>query len=279
MPGEQPFITEISYSNLADSAAQSLLRTGLLNGGIAEERVAASLANIADYNQTIAGEGLVESGFKTTTELTPQYDSVAIDQKWLAKYDMFVGRNCRITAFDLMADNIAIKTADITENRMLFMDQMAFDDCPDKTYDEDELKRFRTLFGDVAAADSKDVAVHLKEVQAYWQAKGVSFNTKASKAGGSSLITVWFHNDLDKNLFVGHTGVLFYVDEALYFLEKISFQEPYQLLKFNNRQALSDYLMNRYDVSYDQPVAKPFVMENDDLIEGYRSNPNNKEGQ
>ncbi len=74
---------------------------------------------------------------------------------------------------------------------------------------------------------------------------------------------------------MAHTGVLFYDDEGLLFLEKISFQEPYQLLRFANRQALSDYLMNRYDSSSEQPYAKPFIMENDALIEGYRANPNN----
>jgi len=47
-------------------------------------------------------------------------------------------------------------------------------------------------------------------------------------------------------------------------------------LKFNNRAELNDYLMNKYDTVWGQPVARPFSMENDELLKGYRNNPNNK---
>ncbi len=274
---EQAFIKEIHYSNLVDKKTQDMLKAALLKAGIDQKRVDLTLANIVDYNQTIAGTALVEDGFKASEQLTPQYDTAAIDEKWLKKYELFIGRNCRITAFDLMADNITIAKPDVTENKMLFMDETALADCPNKTYSETELNQFRTLFGDVPAEMTKDITVHLKAVKDYWQQKGVTFNSKASQKGGASLITVWFHSDLDNNLFVGHTGVLFYDNADLLFLEKISFQEPYQLLKFNNRQQLNDYLMNRYDNNYNQPVARPFIMENDQLIEGYRPSPNNVE--
>ncbi len=274
---EQAFIKEIHYSNLLDKTAQDMLKAALLKAGIDQKRIDLTLANIVDYNQTIDGIDLVDSGFKASEQLIPQYDTVAIDEKWLKKYELFIGRNCRITAFDLMADNITIGKPDVTDNKMLFMDETALADCPNKTYSETELNQFRTLFGDVPAEMTKDMTVHLKAVKDYWQAKGVSFNEKATSESGASLITVWFHSDLDNNLFVGHTGVLFYDNADLLFLEKISFQEPYQLLKFKDRQQLNDYLMNRYDNAYNQPIAKPFIMENDELLEGYRPNPNNIE--
>ncbi|WP_317723436.1 DUF4300 family protein [Clostridium tetani] len=55
------------------------------------------------------------------------------------------------------------------------------------------------------------------------------------------------------------------------------FNEPYQVIKFDNRIELNDYLMNKYDLSWNQPNAKPFIMENDQLLKGYRENPNNPE--
>ena len=82
-----------------------------------------------------------------------------------------------------------------------------------------------------------------------------------------------FHESIDENdnyLFVGHTGILFESDKKLYFLEKIAFQEPYQLTRFNNRSELNDYLMKKYDVSYDQPTVSPFIMENDQLLQEYK---------
>ena len=36
---------------------------------------------------------------------------------------------------------------------------------------------------------------------------------------------------------------------------------------------ISDYLMEKYDTSWDQDTARPFIMENDSLMEGYRTVP------
>ena len=74
-------------------------------------------------------------------------------------------------------------------------------------------------------------------------------------------------------IFVGHVGVLLPFEGKLLFIEKLAFQEPYQAILFANRTELSDYLMNRYDVEWEQPNAIPFIMENDSLMKGYRPNP------
>ena len=76
-------------------------------------------------------------------------------------------------------------------------------------------------------------------------------------------------------LFVGPGGVLLTAEDgALYFVEKVAFQEPYRLLRFADRTALSDYLMGKYDTSWGQDTARPFIMENGELMEGWRANPN-----
>ena len=62
-------------------------------------------------------------------------------------------------------------------------------------------------------------------------------------------------------------------DGSLYFVEKVAFQEPYRLVKLRNRTELSDYLMEKYDTAWDQDTTRPFIMENDSLMEGYRANP------
>ena len=55
---------------------------------------------------------------------------------------------------------------------------------------------------------------------------------------------------------IGHTGVLLPASDALYFVEKVAFQEPYRLLKFKTRTELSDYLMLKYDTEWGriQPI-------------------------
>ena len=34
--------------------------------------------------------------------------------------------------------------------------------------------------------------------------------------------------------------------------------------------------MSRYDTAWGQPVTRPFIMKNYELLKGYRNNPNNK---
>ena len=51
-------------------------------------------------------------------------------------------------------------------------------------------------------------------------------------------------------------------DKKLLFVEKLSFSPPYQVLKFDNRKQLKNYLMGMYDTSWGQEEAKPFIMEN-----------------
>ena len=48
----------------------------------------------------------------------------------------------------------------------------------------------------------------------------------------------------------------------------------YRLLRFADRTALNDYLMGKYDTSWGQDTASPFIMENDELMDGWRPNPN-----
>ena len=89
------------------------------------------------------------------------------------------------------------------------------------------------------------------------------------------LISVVLHDkfsDTDNTLFIGHVGVLLPAEDgSLYFVEKVAFQEPYRLVKLRNRTELSDYLMEKYDTAWDQDTARPFIMENDRLMEGYLS--------
>ena len=127
--------------------------------------------------------------------------------------------------------------------------------------------------------NTKDINTHLQTMQSAWKERGINFRYKNDPTK-ASLISAVFHSQItpeENTLFVGHVGVLVPFEGKLLFIEKLAFQEPYQAIKFANRTQLSDYLMNRYDVEWEQPNAIPFIMENDALMEGYRPNPYKKE--
>ena len=175
-----------------------------------------------------------------------------------------------------MKDFITTKNSLVKSGEMLFMDMESLKNVPFKLFSETEKDKFVNLFSEIPTKATKDVKIHVENVKNIWKERGVKFD-KNSKV---SMISVFFHfnDEPEENiLFIGHVGVL--VSEKngkLLFIEKLAFQQPYQVLKFNSRTELNDYLMNKYDTAWGQPVARPFIMENDELLKGYGNNPNNK---
>lgn len=186
---------------------------------------------------------------------------------------MFIGYNCRIISYDLMKDSIHIGKNDTKNTSMLVFDEHALEYSPKDLFNQTEEEGFKTLYSYIPTESTKDISLHLEKVKEDWKNKEIEFLNKDKR----SVVSVFFHDE-EGFLFIGHMGVLIPTrDGKLLFLEKLSFQAPYQAIKFDNRTELNDYLMNKYDISKNQPTAKPFIMENDQLLEGYRENPNNPE--
>ena len=64
----------------------------------------------------------------------------------------------------------------------------------------------------------------------------------------------------------GHAGVLLDTGNEILFFEKISFELPYQLIRFEDRDQLKEYLMRCYDVDTTGECASPFILENDRVL-------------
>ena len=210
------------------------------------------------------------AGFEVKQVTEEKYDPYAMQEEWDAAYPDFMGYNCRITAFGLFGDHITIAADAETREDIILMDMASLEEDSSAMQNDKDMDRFRVLYSTVPTDDTKDVSVHVENLRSDWKNRGIVFDNNPDV----SLISVVFHDawDGENQLFIGHTGVLFQVSETeLYFVEKIAFQEPYQLTIFNNRTELNDYLMTKYDTGTGQPTAAPFIMENDELMEGYRS--------
>ena len=250
-----------AYSNLVDAKSQKEVRKVMLDAGLSRKNVDAWLADVKTYNKTIKNTGLVKKGFKKMKK-SPQYDENKIMELWSKKNDLFIGYNCRITAFDLMKDKIKVDENAKANPTELFMDQDALKNAPEKKFTKKQTATFEKLFSTVNTEYTTDVDTHVKKMQKSLKAKGVTISKKTK----ASLITVVYHSSFGKEeneLFVGHAGVLVPIrDGKLLFVEKLSFSLPYQVIKFDNRKQLYQYLMGMYDTQWGQKEAKPFIMEN-----------------
>ena len=266
---EQPYIEQINYSNLIDTSVQKQLAEIMNSADISPVRQQVFFDHVNQFNNTVSSEGMA-AGFEVKQVTEEKYDPYAMQEEWDAAYPDFMGYNCRITAFGLFGDHITIAADAETREDIILMDMASLEEDSYAMQNDKDMDRFRVLYSTVPTDDTKDVSVHVENLRSDWKNRGIVFDNNPDV----SLISVVFHDawDGENQLFIGHTGVLFQVSETeLYFVEKIAFQEPYQLTIFNNRTELNDYLMAKYDTGTGQPTAAPFIMENDELMEGYRS--------
>lgn len=186
----------------------------------------------------------------------PVYDVEKIDQLWSQKKGDFIGTNCRINTYTLLKDKIEFPKLRGDE-ALLFMDLEAIE--AGQLLSEQEREEFTALFGRVPTEATKDVKVHAKKMEDYFA--HFSFDPTAR------MVSVVFHDDLDGNhLFIEHVGVMVPRGKGVLFVEKLSFQEPYQALQFDNEETVYDYLLTKYGVDYGQETAKPFIMDNEKVV-------------
>ena len=268
----QPTQKPVEYANLTDEDSRALLSRLLENAGIDETRIRGLFDRVDQFNASVKSEWLT-NGFERAVPTDTKYDPYEMQDLWAEKNGDFPGYNCRITAFSLFGEFVTagVDQPETQGEDSLFMDleTLAADPavlCGDST------SKFCALFAPVTAADTTEVADQVKALQAGWSERGISFEDSSAR-----LISVVLHDrfsDTDNTLFIGHVGVLLPAEDgSLYFIEKVAFQEPYRLVKIQNRTELSDYLMEKYDTAWGQDTTRPFIMENDELMDGYRPNP------
>ena len=175
-----------------------------------------------------------------------------------------VKADCKVVAFD-SAYNVLKRMEQCTVN----VEELNYLAKRLDSFDTGEAAQFQAMAHKLELFELKDL---INLTFCCQQATVIAFADSRA-----SMISVVFHDkfsDEDNTLFIGHVGVLLPAEDgSLYFIEKVAFQEPYRLVKLQNRTELSDYLMEKCDTSWGQDTTRPFIMENDTLMDGYRPNP------
>ena len=119
---------------------------------------------------------------------------------------------------------------------------------------------FNILYSRVPTEATTDVKVHAKKMEEYFS--NFKFNENAR------MLSVIVHDNLDGNtLFVGHVGVLVPAKDGYLFVEKLTFEEPYQAIKFATKEDVYNYLETKYQDYTGEGLAKPFIMDNEKWVE------------
>ena len=240
---EQP-----SYSNLNSKASLNEV-SSILSKHLDKGSVDNFTNLVRDYNDTVGSVGL-SGDFAPFTKT--DYDVEKISSLWTAKHGDFIGTNCRINTYTLLKGKIKIPQVK-SDSELLFQDKDATD--KGKLFDAKDQENFEILFSRVKTEATQDVKIHAKHMEDYY--KQFTFDDKAR------MLSVVVHDNLDgDSLFVGHVGVLVPTTDGYLFVEKLTFEEPYQAIKFASKKDCYKYLTTKYKDYTGPGLAKPFIMDN-----------------
>lgn len=240
-------------SNMNNNTSLDLVRSTI------EKNLTKSVADsfvylVKDYNKEISKD-LLSGDFERTSKIDKTGEIIDKRSSISHKYP---DTNCRINSFLLLKDDLSIKDDMDIDDEMLFMDKEALKDL--NLFNDEDLENFYKLFSRVKTSSSKDPKVHAKVME--------EFLSKVDFPRTASMVSVVLHDNLDGDyLFIGHVGVLLPLDNGYLFLEKISFEEPYQAIKFSKKEDSYMYLKEKYRDYLDPEVAPPFIMENNKYVE------------
>ena len=242
-----------TYSNLNNQPSVEEVRKALA-AHLDQESVDAFFNLVNDYNATVGSVDLT-GDFSTFTKT--DYDVEKISNLWAPKKGDFVGTNCRINSYCLLKNSIEIPKLE-KDDSLLFVDNDAID--KGKVFNAEDKDAFDILFSRVKTEATTDVKVHAAKMEQFLSQ--FKFNENAR------MLSVVVHDDLDgQSLFIGHVGILVPSEDGYLFVEKLTFEEPYQAIKFATKEDCYKYLDTKYENYTGEGLAKPFIMDNDKWVQ------------
>ena len=242
-----------TYSNLNNQPSAEEVRKALA-AYLDKDSVDAFFNLVNDYNATVGSVGLT-GDFSTFTKT--DYDVEKISNLWTPKKGDFVGTNCRINSYCLLKNSIEIPKLE-KDDSLLFVDNDAID--KGKVFGAEDKDAFDILFSRVKTEATTDVKVHATKMEKFLSQ--FKFNENAR------MLSVVVHDDLDgQSLFIGHVGILVPSEDGYLFVEKLTFEEPYQAIKFATKEDCYKYLDTKYENYTGEGLAKPFIMDNDKWVQ------------
>jgi len=242
-----------TYSNLNNQPSAEEVRKALA-AHLDKDSVDAFFNLVNDYNTTVGSVGLT-GDFSTFTKT--DYDVEKISNLWAPKKGDFVGTNCRINSYCLLKNSIEIPKLE-KDDSLLFVDNDAID--KGNVFGVEDKDAFDILFSRVKTEATTDVKVHAAKMEQFLSQ--FKFNENAR------MLSVVVHDDLDgQSLFIGHVGILVPSEDGYLFVEKLTFEEPYQAIKFATKEDCYKYLDTKYENYTGEGLAKPFLMDNDKWVQ------------
>lgn len=246
------------FSALGNAESQEKTGELLKTAGISQERINEFLGQVKKYNDFYDNK----SGDFVDYEEPDYLDMIGKAQADSTKTPIGLGNNCRITTFGLLRDSINIGEKIEDKTSVLTFDKSSL--AESKLFSDEDMEKFESFYAPIAAADSTDADKQVEAIKKALADRKIEFTNDKAK-----MISVYLNSkdEIDGNiLFVGHTGVMVEEGGKFYFIEKLSFEEPYQVLTFESKEQMVDHLLKKYDFPLGENTAKAIIFENNECI-------------
>lgn len=257
--------SKLVYSNLLTKKTKNDLKNIFKTSGLDHKKTDRFFKQVEFFNSSVNNNLLVKEDYVRADKIK-DYDFYAIQDELYKSNPGFTGINCRITTFGLVSDKIEVKNTSNPNMSVVEIDNTSFTNPPVDTLDKEEIEKFNKFFSAIPTENKDDLDYQANKIKDFWENSGIKFH----KNSNYEVISVFEFSNIDENkneLFVGHTGLLFSLEDGRSMLvEKLAFTAPYQVVIFENDNDLYDYLMDLYDYSNDEYPIKPIIFRDDNLF-------------
>ena len=257
--------SKLVYSNLLTKKTKEDLESIFKSSDLDHKKTDRFFKQVEFFNSSVNNNLLVKEDYAKGNKIK-DYDVYAMQDELYKSNPDFTGINCRITTFGLVSDKIEVKNKSNPNMSVVEIDNTSFSNPPVPTLDKDEIDKFNKFYSAIPTENKDDLDYQANKIKDFWENSGIKFH----KNSYYEVISVFEFSNIDENkneLFVGHTGLLFGLEDGrLMLVEKLAFTAPYQVVIFENDNNLNDYLMDLYDYSNDEYPIKPIIFRDDNLF-------------
>ena len=190
---------------------------------------------------------------------TFSYSNISCANRYEKNHDISDG-NCRITAYSLLQSIIEINTKEEAYESYLMFDIDVLENNKNYEAIKNDQQKFINIFNEMDVS-----AVLNEEYKNVYPNKLKELGFKINNDKVKLISVVLNDNEFDL-LFVGHAGVLIELSDKYLFIEKIAFEQPYQISVIKDTNDLIEMFRLRDSYFLNDGEEGPFVYENDKLI-------------
>ena len=247
--GEMPTATYMGGENTIKEVCEELRLAGASHVDTFQEWV-------TDFADSVGKNANLEDAWSDPEKM--EADISKCMDGWEQNHE-YSDTDCRMTAFLLLDGMLQAKTTEDTyEGTYLMFDTDAIDTVDRYKVIKEKKDMCTTLYGEKSVSDAKHPENTFSDS---WKQYGFQIDSDRI-----SLLSIVIYDPYSDVVFVGHTGILIKYSDYYVFVEKIAFEQPYQVTKVHAMDELLHILSLRPEYFGDEKEAGPFVYNNGEYV-------------